>query len=181
MPSTLKIFEAIPKRTPKWILFEPYARYENNDYLLKLIKLDLLPLGYKFLFTDLSFFHRVIHGNIITRLPSYLSLTIPSPNVLDKLRTRAHVYPSDEHPIFQCCLNSPKINHSSNDPLLFRSNLNPRTQVNETTYFNRSHIEWNKLPLAIRIQESLEKFQDMLRCHIWELLREQLGLSEWPD
>ena len=48
-PSTLKRFEAIQKRATKWILLEPYGRYENNNYLLKLRKLDILPLGYKFL------------------------------------------------------------------------------------------------------------------------------------
>ena len=125
-------------------------------------------------------FHRVIHEDICIKLPSYLSLIIPEPNARDRLRPRRHPYPTDEHPIFQCCLDN-NTNHAQTDPLLLKCSINPRTQVNENVFFHRTYIEWNKLPLSIRIQENLEKFQAILCGYIWELLREQVGISEWPD
>ena len=109
-----------------------------------------------------------------------LSLMIPEPNALDRLRPRRVPYPIDKHPIFQCSLDNNTI-HTQIDPLLFKCSVNPRTQVSENSFFHRTYIEWNKLPISIIIQDNLEIFQKMLCGHIWELLREQVGISEWPD
>ena len=48
-------------------------------------------------------------------------------------------------------------------------------------FFIRAYQEWNKLPLSIRIKESLDLFQTNLKHFIWELLREKLGKEKWPD
>ena len=94
------MYEIIQKRATKWIFSEPYVSYEDNEYLLKLKSIELLPIGYKFLYTDLSFFHRVVHGSVCTKLPSYLNLAIPK-------RTGRHRIihehcPLGIHLIFQC-------------------------------------------------------------------------------
>ena len=120
-----------------------------------------------------------MHGNVCTKLPSYLNLAIPEQTSIRRRRMIHGQCPLGIHPIFQCSLNH--INHDYDDPLLFTCNINPRTTVNDNTFFIRSYIEWNKLPLSIRIEESLDTFQDKLTNYIWELLREKSGLSTWPD
>ena len=122
-----------------------------------------------------------MHGNVCTKLPSYLNLAIPDQTSIGRrCRIITHEqYPPGIHPIFQCTLNP--INHDHDDPLIFNCNINPRTTVNDNTFFIRSYIEWNKLPLSIRIEENLETFQDKLTNYIWELLRVKSGISKWPD
>lgn len=73
-PAVLKRFEIIQRRATKWIYSEPYVSYEDDQYLIKLKKLDALPIGYKFLVTDLFLFHKIVHGYICINLPPYLSL-----------------------------------------------------------------------------------------------------------
>ena len=72
------------------------------------------------------------------------------------------------------------------DPLSFVSNIQPR--INKTvnsryewesldefknSYFYRVHLEWNKLPLELRIIEDYDSFQINLKEHIWELIVER--------
>ena len=38
-------FKALQKRAVKWILFEQFEHYSDDEYLLKLHKLDLLPIN----------------------------------------------------------------------------------------------------------------------------------------
>ena len=51
-PSVIKKFEIIQRRATKWIYSQPYVSYDDDDYLIKLKKLDILPMGYK-----LTMFH----------------------------------------------------------------------------------------------------------------------------
>ena len=178
-PSVLKNFETIQRRATKWILSEPFASYEDDEYLCKLRKLDILPLGFKFLCTDLILFHKIVHSKICIPFPSYLSLLIPDPNnYSNRLRNRNQVSPGTVHPIFQCIL--PPFSQVSIDPLLFKCSIKPRTKVNDNTFFIRTYQEWNKLPLSIRIEESQDLFQANLKSYIWDLMRETLGREKWP-
>ena len=87
-PSVLKKFETIQRRATKWIHSEPFV-----SYLLKLRKLDLLPIGFKFLYTDLILFHKIVHNKICITFPSYLSVLIPVPNKYsDMLRNINQVF-----------------------------------------------------------------------------------------
>ena len=42
---SLSKFEAIQKRAVKWMLFEGYQKYSEEDYLDRLNKLDLFPIN----------------------------------------------------------------------------------------------------------------------------------------
>ena len=72
----LNKFEALQKRAVKWILFEQFEHYRDEDYLLKLHKLDLLPLNSKFILSDVLLFHRIVYNNICIKLPDYIVLDI---------------------------------------------------------------------------------------------------------
>ena len=117
----------------------------------------------KLVLTDLSIFHRIIHRSINIVLPDYLKLFSPE---LSRLR-RSHM-----------------------DPLHFISNIKPRvvrrTKNNndnrpefenlkefQNSYFYRAHLEWNKLPLTLRVVEDYDKFIDHLKKYLWTVLKER--------
>ena len=75
------------------------------------------------------------------------------------------------------------------DPLSFVSSIKPRlvrrtnyTNDNdkqfetlndfEKSYFYRVHLQWNKLPLYIRLIENHETFLNSLKKHLWSVLME---------
>ena len=124
----------------------------------------------------LVLFHRIMYRSTCIELPSYISLVIPSnrPSYEDKLWKRTLKYT-----VFDCVLKP--IEHDPCDPLLLKCSFKPRTKVNDSVFFIRSYQEWNKIPLLIRIEESYRIFQDKLKNYIWELLREKIGRSNWPD
>ena len=140
----------------------------------------MLPIGFKFLYTDLMLFHRIVYDNICLKLPSYFSLVTPSPNqYARRLRNRIEPTRNDVHPIFQSTLSA--IAHDPDDPLLFKCNFIPLTKVNDNTFFIRTHKEWNKLPLSIRTEGNFKSFGSKLNNYIWELLKQKLGRELWPD
>ena len=84
-------FEAVQKRAVKWILSEQVKSYSPDIYIQKLQKLDLLPIKYKFMFTDLSLSHKIISGNICIRVPTYFRMVTPK-EIEGKLRS-SHLDP----------------------------------------------------------------------------------------
>ena len=75
-------FEALQKRAIKWILKEPFISYTDSDFLNKQRSLELMPMRYKFIITDLILFHNIVHETINIKLPEYIvkltSLMVPS-------------------------------------------------------------------------------------------------------
>ena len=67
-PQNLKditAFDILQKRAVKWILKEPYASYNDEVFLKKQRSLDLLPMKYKFLLSDLTLFYKIVNNVIL--------------------------------------------------------------------------------------------------------------------
>ena len=141
-------FEAVQKRAVKWILSEQNKSYSPDIYIQKLQKLDLLPIKFKFMFTDLSLFHKIISGNICISVPTYLRMVTPD-EIVGKLRT-SHL-----------------------DPLCFKHDLGVCKQMFDNSFFSRTYMYWNRLPLEIKMADSYDLFQLQLKEHIWEMLMEK--------
>ena len=60
--STAKMlrFESLQKFCVKWILREQFKSYQEEEYLTKLRSLNILPLEYKFILSDLLIFHKIV-------------------------------------------------------------------------------------------------------------------------
>ena len=43
-------------------------------------------------------------------------------------------------------------------------------KILSSSYFYRTHLQWNNLPLEIRIIEEYDKFKIELECHLWHVL-----------
>ena len=141
-------FEAVQKRAVKWILSEQYQSYLPEIYLDKLYNLDLLPIKEKFMYTDLSLFHKIINNNICIPMPHYLRLV-----TLDEIRNG--------------------LRYTHLDPLCFKHELGPCKQVFNNSFFPRTYMAWNRLPLEIKMIEKYDTFQINLKQHLWVTLREK--------
>ena len=67
--STVNNFENFQKSSVKWILKEQYTPYSEAEYLEKLVSLNILPLEYKFILSDLLLFHKCVHELIPLIVP----------------------------------------------------------------------------------------------------------------
>ena len=59
------------------------------------------------------------------------------------------------------------------DELSFVSSLIPRTSnatILEKSFFYRTHMIWNSVPLEIRKLESLSEFRCKIETHLWDLI-----------
>ena len=112
---------------------------------------------YRFEFTDLIFFHKMLHGLIPVSFPSYL-----------------HFY-SNESRLRFCHL----------DTLSLVCDIIPKTTASQdrttnafaNSFFYRTHLSWNNLPLDIRMIASPSEFKTKLKEHIWDRLHDDLTNS----
>lgn len=141
--------EALQKRAIKWILFEQFEHYSEQDYLNKLHKLDLLPMNVKFVFTDLLLFHKIVYNNICIKMPDHIVLS----NISEHGRS------------------SRSNADNTSDFLKYKSIERPKIAAFSNSFFYRSIIEWNKLPLDIREICSHDIFKDNLKSHLWTILK----------
>ncbi|MCP4491633.1 MAG: hypothetical protein GY820_30650, partial [Gammaproteobacteria bacterium] len=65
--------ESIQRKAVKWILGEQDHHYNDFEYLSRLKNLDLMPMEYKFRYTDLVLFHNIYNGQSVIKLPDYLT------------------------------------------------------------------------------------------------------------
>ena len=63
-------FENFQKSCVKWILREQFKPYQEKEYLTKLRSLNILPLEYKLILSDLLIFHKIVFELIPIELPS---------------------------------------------------------------------------------------------------------------
>ena len=148
--------ESIQIRSVKWILNEEYHSYSSLDYLLRCKQLNFLPLYYKFVCNDLLLFHKIVYNLMPVKLPSYLSFfsnnntrTLRSSH-LDRLSLVSSVTPT-------ITATYKKDSVEGTECKIF-----------ENTFFYRSHLAWNNLPLKTRETEIPTVFKSKLRKHLWE-------------
>ena len=133
--------ENLQKRAIKWILFEEYTSYSLIMYIQKCRQLNILPLSIRFDFLDILFFYKVTRGLLPVELPTYIT-----PHI-DSRRLRS------------CHL----------DYLCYTSSITPRSSHGAfaQSFFYRTVLKWNRIPLSIREIERLGEFKVKLRAFLW--------------
>ena len=150
-PSTLTMqnkLESLQKRAIKWIFCEENRSYSSEEYLRKCKSINILPLALKFDLNDLVFLHKVLTGCVPITLPHYLSYY----NGNSRLRS-THL-----------------------DSLCLVSSIMPRSGLATTrttnpfskSFFYRSHLLWNSLPLELREILSTVTFKSKISEHLWK-------------
>ena len=142
----LQKFESLQKRAIKWILFEENIRYNTlATYIQKCRQVDLLPISGRFDLTELILFHKIVYELSAIKRPFYLSFF----SGVSRLRS-THF-----------------------DRLTIISSVHPRTNSRNSrnalgnSFFYRTHLKWNNLPLDIRDKSDPVKFKKALAKHIW--------------
>ncbi len=139
-------FESFQKKCIKWILSEEELSYESRDvYIRKCRQVNILPLSQRFILNDLILFHKVVYKIIPVDMPNYLTPFTGQ----SRLRS-SHL-----------------------DELSFVSSLIPKSSsanILEKSFFYRTHMIWNSIPLEIRKQESISEFRSNVETHLWDIM-----------
>ena len=110
---------------------------------------------YRFEFTDLIFFHKILHGLVQVNFPSYLHFYSGKSRLrfchLDTLSLVCDIIPN-------CTASQDRT-----------------TNAFANSFFYRTHLLWNKLPIDIRSIASPDDFKTKLKAHIWTKIQEDLN------
>lgn len=149
--TAIQKLESIQKRSLKWILGDDAISYSSDIlYHIHCKQMNILPIKYRFDLHDLTFFHSVVNGTSCVKLPTYIM-----PFSGSRLRS-SHLdrkcYVSD---ILPRNLESTR-NYAGVNPTNFGN-----------SYFYRTHLAWNKLPLEMRNIENPTEFRTAVTKYIW--------------
>ncbi|MCP4459028.1 MAG: hypothetical protein GY816_13550 [Cytophagales bacterium] len=152
--SHLSKFEAIQRRAIKWINGEPFSSYTDDKYAEELRKLKILPMKLKFIYNDLVLFYKIANKMVPIEFPDHISVRKPEGTRLTRQNAAIHDF-SDVSTY--CC------------------NITPSTDALKHSFFFRTVINWNRLPVSVRQSEDLTKFKNTLTSHLW------MPALDWPD
>ena len=147
---SLDAFDLLQRRAVKWILKESHISYSDENFLIKQRDLDLLPMKHKFIFSDLTLFHKIVYKNVQIELPNYV-IRIESQDI--KYTTRSNILIS-----------------KGTDNLRFKCNTLPIINAFKNSFFVRTLKNWNELPHSLREIECPDKFSLALKDHLWLIL-----------
>jgi hypothetical protein len=145
----LSKFENFQKKCIKWILNEEPLHYNCDTYLIKCRQARLLTLEKRFDFNDLVLFYKVCNKLIPLNFPPYLNFF----DGYSRLRS-CHL---DTFSIVSEI--KPKVTPSFSD--------NKNSALNKS-FFYRTHLLWNSLPLDIRAVSTLSLFKAKLLKFMWD-------------
>ena len=152
--TTIDKLESIQKRAFKWIMNDMHVSYSSIYlYYVHCRQFKILPVRYRFDYHDLKFFHSVVYGFSCVTLPDYIKPFTGSNLRSSHLDSRSYV--------------SSVIPRNLNTLSTLSSNLSSKRGFSNS-YFYRTHLAWNRLPLALRETVSPDMFRVKLLEHIWK-------------
>ena len=151
----------------KWIMSECGHHYSDFEYTKRLKDLDILPIKYRFMISDLVIFHKIYYNNYIIKLPSYLiPLTLE-----DRSRLRSNIRPpnylngEDLNTLDLSSMRSTRV-----DELSLKCSIEPKAPAFKNSFFFRAHILWNHIPVRIRSIQCIALFKTTLTSHLWDIV-----------
>ena len=156
--------ESIQKRAVKWILNEDYHHYNDWEYTCRLRDLNLLPIKYYLAFNDLIIFHKIYNDIYCIKFPSYFR----SCENEDRIRLRSNMNPPIYYNIERETLGLSEMRAASLDNKSLKCLITSPSAVFKKSFFFRTHMLWNYLPLNIREEQCPSKFRNHLLLHFWE-------------
>ena len=160
--------ESIQRKAVKWILKEHDHHYNDIEYLSRLRDLDLLPMEFKFDYTDLVMFHKIYHGRSIVKFPGYL---VPiTHNDRGRLRTNIR-QPVRLNQLESCSLSNLGQRRTNRlDEFSLKSMVEAKSRPFRGSFFFRTHTKWNDLPADLKGETESGVFQSKLKKHLWDLI-----------
>lgn len=142
----IRKFELVQKRAIKWITGRQFDHWSDDELYNNEKELDILPLRFKFLLTDMILFYKIVNSLVPIELPDDFSLI--DPKKVRYTRSTQNILSQDDKSTYKC-------------------NIRPSIKVYENSYFYRSVKNWNKLPYCIRQLPSLSNFKARLTEFLW--------------
>ena len=129
----------------KWILKEQFKPYNEVEYLEKLISLNILPMEYRFIMSDLLLFHKLIYELIPVNVPKEI---IPL-----SARTRSHANASHKYQ--------------------GKCEVQVKKNVLCSSYFIRAVHHWNLLSDECRGIPTSAQFKSAIMEYLWSLVKKR--------
>ena len=161
----LNKFESKQRKSVKWILNEEDHHYNDFEYLCRLRDLKLLPMKYHFMVRDLIMFHKIYYDMCCVKLPSYYRNCTDE----DRSRLRSNVRPPDRFNGNVTTTNLQSMSAMRSDQNSLRCDFLPSSATYRKTFFYRTHLMWNFVPLDVRAESCPLRFKNALVPHIWDL------------
>ena len=159
-------FDCLQKRAVKWILSEHLSHYSDREFLDKQAELDILPMEYKFLYTDLVLFHKIVHKTVQISMPPYISVCTGELFRVSRSNTTNVLVGSISNI-------DPSNIVESNDNCQYSCSIKPKVDAFKFSFFYRTVLEWNKIPFSIRQTTSINIFSTVLKEHLWNILMDK--------
>ena len=171
-------FEKIQKRAVKWVLSEQDHHYGDYEYFRRLQDLDLLPIEFRFILSDLIFFHQIFYQLSTVTFPDYLEMVDITD--LNDTRLRKKVAPP-KYLGAKIESNLGELRASKLDSLSMKCKLSGLKKVFENSFFVRTYSLWNRLPHSIRTISEPDEFKILLVEIMWLWALEKLELGPAHD
>ncbi len=152
--SQLFKFEAVQRRAIKWINGEPFTSYSDIKYAEVLRELNILPLKLKFIYNDLVLFYKIVNKMVPIEFPEEISVC--NSEGLRLTRQTAAV-------------------HDLSDVTTYRFSSTPSSDAYKHSFFYRTVLRWNSVPVDIRQSGVLSLFKSSLTRYLWS------PDVDWPD
>ena len=149
----LSKFAAVQKRAIKWINGQQFDSYSEDVFFAKQKELEILPIRLKFIQNSLILFYKIVNGLIGICLPDYI--TVAEATNLRYTRNTAPVVDGYDTSTY-CC------------------SIVPNCDSFRNSYFFRTMMLWNSLPVYIRQCEQISSFKVKLTGFLW-------SADTWPD
>ena len=150
----LSKFEAIQKRAIKWINGQQFDSYSDTMFYNKQRELNILPIRFKFIYNDLMLFYKIMNALTPIALPEYITVA-EAGKVRYTRRTAAIVDHTDTSTL--CC------------------SVGPNCDSFKNSYFYRTMLLWNSLPVSVRQSDGISHFKSTLVAILWS------ADISWPD
>ncbi len=147
-------FEAIQRRAIKWINGEPFSSYSDEKYAEELRKLKILPMKLKFIYNDLVLFYKIVNELVPIEFPDHISVCTAEGSRLTRQNAAVH---------------------NLNDVSTYCCSITPSTDALKNSFFFRTMLNWNRLPVDIRQSDCLTLFKSALTGYLWS------PDVDWPD
>ena len=149
----------------KWILDEEGHHYNDVEYLSRLRDLDLLHLKSFFMLNDLIIFHKIYYkvNDYCVELPSYLQPYVDE----DRRRLRSNINPPSYLNGQVSTTDLSNMRAVSQDGKSLKCTIVPKCSQFRCSFFYRTHLIWNYLPVDLRSEQCPIKFKKLLLLHLW--------------
>ena len=135
-------FEKLQKKALKWILKEENMHYDDETYRKKCYHANLTPMKIFFDINDLSFFHKIVHGNVPILLPEYI----------EPYKGQGRLRQANLDSLSYVCTFTSSSYPSIRSPFY-------------KSFFYRVVHTWNSLPLNLRNIANIHSFKQQAICH----------------